>query len=203
MSIENIDFFGKQVYNIIEGSVIEMKIQKEILDKILQNWEQNLRGYSLPMWEQLPTIDLYMEQVTALISQYLGIYSEKPVTPSMINNYVKLKIITAPQKKKYSRKHIAYLIIVCTLKQTLDMATIQKLIPADLDEEQVTETYNSFARNQKKAFLYATEKVSEVSKPLIENEGDNENRLNDLIMQISASANTFKMLAEKIAKASE
>ena len=39
------------------------------------------------------------------------------ITHSMINNYVKLGIMPAPVKKKYSREHIAYLIIICCLIQ--------------------------------------------------------------------------------------
>lgn len=184
-----------------------MNIKKDNLYNALKSWELKLKDYTLPLWEQLPTIDLYMEQIVTLVGQYLGIYNEvasdKLITPSMINNYVKLKIIPAPVKKKYSRVHIAYLVLVCTLKQTLDMATIQKFMPVDLTEERVMEMYNSFVINQNKAFGYVTEKVYEVSKPIIEMEGDNQSRMNDFVMQIAASANTFKILAEKIAEIAE
>ena len=67
------------------------------------------------------------------------------------------------------------------------MATIQKFMPVDLTEERVMEMYNSFVINQNKAFGYVTEKVYEVSKPIIEMEGDNQSRMNDFVMQIAAS----------------
>lgn len=118
--------------------------------------ENNLKNHPMPAWEDFPDIELYMDQVISLITKYLEIYSrslglEKLITPSMINNYVKLKIIPPPEKKKYSRIHLAYLIIICTLKQTLDMATIQKIIPCGIDDERVKQIYSSFAENQKKS----------------------------------------------------
>ena len=180
-----------------------MQIEKEYLSSAFSELEQNLTNYSLPLWDELPDIELYMDQVISLLTKYLGIYYEtlhtdKIITPSMINNYVKLKTIPAPVKKKYSKTHLCYLLIICTLKQTLDMATIQKIIPIDSDEESVKSIFNSFVKNQKKAFSYVTENVKVVLDPILEHEGDKPERLNDILMQVSASANIFKILTEKI-----
>ena len=62
----------------------------------------------LPRWEDLPDIELYMDQVLTLISKYLSMFNEvsgaeKLITPSMINNYVKAKLVAAPINKKYPR----------------------------------------------------------------------------------------------------
>ena len=64
--------------------------------------------HKLPYWDELPEIDLYMDQVIVLMEKYLSWYigydsENKIITPSMINNYVKLGIIPAPIKKKYSK----------------------------------------------------------------------------------------------------
>ena len=108
---------------------------------------KDLNKFKMPRWEDLPPIPLYLDQVLLLSDEWFGGYmsidDKKIITKTMINNYVKLKIIPAPVKKKYSRVHIAYLVLVCTLKQTLDMATIQKFMPVDLTEERVMEMYNS------------------------------------------------------------
>ena len=182
-----------------------MYIEKEKLTEAFSELQKNLTEYSLPTWDELPDIELYMDQVIFLIGKYLEIYYEtigtdKIITSSMINNYVKLKIMPAPVKKKYTKYHLAYLIIICTLKQTLDIATIQRIIPADLSDDDIKETYNSFVRNQHKAFSYVTESVKTVADPILMYEGDNKDRINDLIMQVSASANIFKILTETIAK---
>ena len=114
-----------------------MYVEKDKLIATFNEFEETFKEYSLPKWNELPDIDLYMDQVITIISKYLGIYyetigEEKIITPSMINNYVKLGTVPAPVKKKYSKVHLAYLLILCTLKQTLDMATIQRLIPINI-----------------------------------------------------------------------
>ena len=83
------------------------------MDKIYTN---KLYSRKIPCWNELPEIDLYMDQIIALMEKYLGSNSkDKLITPSMINNYVKLGIVPPPikyqefinnyieqKKKKYS-----------------------------------------------------------------------------------------------------
>ncbi len=180
-----------------------MYIEKDKLITSFNEWEEQLTNHSLPSWDNLPDIELYMDQIISIIEKYLKIYikvtnSDKLITRSMINNYVKLEIIPSPNKKKYSRVHLAYLLIICTLKQTLNMATIQKIMPVDMSEEEVMNTYNSFVINQHKAYLYVVENTKAVSAPILSYEGENKERVNDLIMQVAASANIFKILTDKI-----
>lgn len=180
-----------------------MHIEKDKLITSFNEWEEQLTNHSLPSWDNLPDIELYMDQVISLIEKYLKIYikvtnSDKLITRSMINNYVKLEIIPSPNKKKYSKVHLAYLLILCTLKQTLNMATIQKIMPVDMTEEEVMNTYNSFVINQHKANLYVVESTKAVSAPILSYDGENNERINDLVMQVAASANIFKILTDKI-----
>ena len=67
-----------------------------------------------------------------LLNQYLTLLpeqaGEKQVTPAMINNYVKLKIIPPPVKKRYNREHLAQLVILCVLKQVLSVSAAAGLI---------------------------------------------------------------------------
>ncbi len=180
-----------------------MYIEKEKLVSAFSEIEQFLTNYSLPSWDNLPDIDLYMDQVVSVVTKYLEtpndvIKLNRPVTPSMINNYVKLGIIPPPNKKRYSKAHLAYLLIVCTLKQTLDMTTIQQIMPVDLDIESVKKTYDLFVKNQYTAFNYVFGQTRKVADPIFTLEGNNQDRINDLIMQVSVSANLFKLLIEKI-----
>lgn len=105
--------------------------------------------HKLPYWEELPEIDLYMDQVIALMEKYLYFNKTdedtKIITNSMINNYVKLGIMPAPVKKKYSREHIAYLIIICSLKQALPISDIKKLIEIRVKRTSIQETLNFFS----------------------------------------------------------
>ena len=49
------------------------------------------------------------------------------ITPSMINNYVKVGLVPAPVKKQYGREQIARLIAICIFKQVLPIAAVQAL----------------------------------------------------------------------------
>lgn len=132
----------------------------------LQSWEQDLTGYFLPTWDDLPPIDLYMDQVVALLGQYLTIASQRDtsqsppiITPSIINNYVRLKLLPPPHKKKYSRLHLAYLLMICTLKPTLSITEIQNLLPLDLSESEIQTIYSDFVITHAKTSLYFLEQV--------------------------------------------
>ena len=176
-----------------------MYIEKDKFAKVFSRMKDEASRPSLPTWNELPDLDLYMDQVISIISKYFNTHSEEKIlTPSMVNNYVKLGIIPAPIRKKYSKEHLAYLLMVCTLKQTLDMATIQKIIPVGLDSMQIEYIYNSFVKNQSKAYGYVTENVLSVAIPIFENEGENQDRLNDLLLQVASAANIFKLLTEKL-----
>lgn len=164
--------------------------------------------YKMPAWDELPHIDLYMDQVIELVNSYLDIYrhfqgDSFEITRPMINNYVKLGMMPPPIKKKYSRIHLAYILIICTLKQTLNISTIQKILPAEISEEEVIYTYNSFVLNQKKAIDYVCEQVEKTATPILKAENNNPQRTNDLILQVASSANLLKCLTEKIVDDSE
>lgn len=165
-------------------------------------WDKHLKDQSLPTWEELPDLELYMDQVLILINRYNNIFNTMgkapAVTPPMINNYVKQKTIPAPVNKKYSRLHMAYLIMVCTLKQALNIATIEKLIPFGLPEEEVRMIYNSFVKNQKKAFSYVAEQVTHVAVPILSKENIDAERVQDLVLQVAITANIFKTLSDNI-----
>lgn len=73
----------------------------------LAAWEESRRDFDLPDWESLPQLGLYMDQVILLLRQYLGPLSrgeeDKPITASIINNYVRLKVMPPPVKKSIVR----------------------------------------------------------------------------------------------------
>ena len=112
-------------------------------------FEQQRYECRLPRWDELPDIELYMDQVITLMGKYFGWLSpqnEPVLTPAMINNYVKNGIIPAPVKKKYSRTHLFRLIIICVLKRVLPINDIVTLIDALLEtrnEEEVLDIFTS------------------------------------------------------------
>lgn len=173
----------------------------------LQEWKKLLNEYEFPAWDTLPSFDLYMDQVVALMSEYLKNFSHDEnnsafqITPPMINNYVKLKAMPAPQKKKYSKIHLSYLIMICSLKQTFSIPVIQQIIPLLNDEEDVKRMYTAFGNNVKKTFNYICDIFSSVTRPVI-NEND-ENNKQDFAVQTALTANIFKIIAEDLTSSAE
>ena len=102
----------------------------------------------LPRWEELPDLELYMDQVLALTERYLG---AGQITASMVNNYVKLGVVPPPVKKRYSRAHLARLLEVCALKASLPIESIGRL-PREPEEAAF---YNRFCEAYEEAFRSA------------------------------------------------
>ena len=101
-------------------------------DAFLQSdFAMAIRGFHMPRYQELPNVELYREQVIAYLDDVLkpfeAVFDGQIITPSMINNYVKLHVIAAPRKKLYNREHVARLICVCIFKQVVPIATVQQL----------------------------------------------------------------------------
>ena len=82
--------------------------------------------------EQIPSIDLYMDQVTSLMEERLKKVKrhddDKVLTKTMINNYAKAKILPAPDKKKYSKEHMFILLFIYYYKSVLSLSDIATIL---------------------------------------------------------------------------
>ena len=126
-----------------------MAYDVKLIGAKLRRWENYLKEFRLPQWDELPDMDLYMDQVVMLLQRYLNFLPEDEhgnaaITASIINNYVRLKIMPPPVKKKYTRVHMAYLIMICSMKQSVNIPYIQKMLPLGLPEEEVRRIYEDY-----------------------------------------------------------
>ena len=137
-----------------------MQYDKDLVAHKLRRWDKFITDYHLPEWETIPDFGLYMDQVIVLLEQYLSFIpspagtKEHFVTSSTINNYVRLKIMPAPVKRKYHRVHIAYLIMILTMKQSLSISDVQKVIPPDSSEEEVRVVYENYSEKFRRLALF-------------------------------------------------
>lgn len=133
-----------------EEEGIDMPGTRDTAAQRLREWLRGLEAFDLPDWDELPQLDLYMDQVILLLKRYLAPLGrsgeEKAITASIINNYVRMKVMPPPVKKRYSRAHLAYLIIICVLKQSLSISCIQRMLPANQGEEAARALYADFVR---------------------------------------------------------
>ena len=74
---------------------------KEFMSEI----RKRLLDFHCPRWEEMPDVELYADQVVNYIERHLSALDVEGeghlLTASMINNYVKMKLIPAPVKKRY------------------------------------------------------------------------------------------------------
>ncbi|MBR4965497.1 MAG: DUF1836 domain-containing protein [Lachnospiraceae bacterium] len=108
-------------------------VLNEVIDKMRDIFE--IRA------NDIPNIELYMDQVTTFMDEKLrytvrsGESEEKILTKTMINNYAKNDLLPPPYKKKYSREHMMVLIFVYYFKSFLTINDIQTLL------QPLTDTY--------------------------------------------------------------
>lgn len=183
-----------------------MAYDKALVAGKLRRWEKYLIRFRLPVWEEIPNFGLYMEQVVDLLRGYLDymppeLKDEDVVTSSAINNYVRRGIMPGPKKKKYYRTHIAYLLMICTLKQSLNMNMIMTILPKGDDEEQVRLVYDSFSQRHALAAEYFVEQVRNAAGELLDHADSSATAVHtteELITSSAIIASFARLLAEKL-----
>ena len=177
-----------------------------LLKESTMQWEERLSTYRLPKWEEIPDFGLYMEQVIVLMKQYFDIFPEEMIeeqiiTASAINNYVRTKVMPKPEKKKYYRIHIAYIIMICTLKQSLSISLFQKLLPIGVDEETVRKMYESYSERFTYTTTYFRQQVEDITGNLMKSSEDNdiETMRNEAIVSAAIMSGLAKVFAEQLA----
>ena len=167
-----------------------MEYDKELIAHKLQRWDKFITDYHLPDWETIPDFGLYMDQVIVLLEQYLSFIpapvggKERFVTSSTINNYVRLKIMPAPEKRKYHRIHIAYLIMILT---------------ADSNETDVRAVYEDYSLKFRRVGLFFNQQVQSGSEGIRSaNEQNGNNAVELLVIESALIAGFSKILAEKL-----
>ena len=92
-----------------------------------------LGGFRVTYPEEIPKIDLYMDQVLTFMTERLKRTARKSdadklLTKTMINNYVKNKVMIPHVKKKYGRDHILLLMVIYYMKSFLSIDDIRKIV---------------------------------------------------------------------------
>lgn len=177
-----------------------MAYDRDLFVGKLARWQDYMEHYRLPAWDELPDMDLYMDQVVALVGRYLDLipHDEKNpvVTPSIINNYVRLKVMPAPQRKRYSRRHLAYALMICSMKVSLTLTEIQKILPPDLEDEQISQLYNDFVLKMTETARVFIAQVNAVAEQALV--PGNENGCASLVLHSVVSSVLYKLLTVKL-----
>lgn len=164
--------------------------------------------------EDIPNIDLYMDQVTTFMDSHLASSKRRPedkiLTKTMINNYAKNNLLPPPKKKKYSKEHLLMMIFIYYFKGILSITDIQALLePLTEKYFQNDETLNIeaiysevFSLEQSQVDKLAkdiTDKFN-ISRRTFENAEENQKflQLFSFICQLSFDVYVKKQLIEKL-----
>ncbi|MFA9423148.1 MAG: DUF1836 domain-containing protein [Sedimentibacter sp.] len=159
---------------------------------------------------KIPNINLYMDQALTFMNENLEHYkrnqSDKLITKSMINNYVKSGLIPKPENKKYFPQHMVALIYTFYLKQILPLDDAEIILHQYLDNhfnfEDINELYNEFLTQEKNEEIKLEEYLKTLASNIYDDSLSNtydEDELTFLyIMLLSSKANTYKLVIEKL-----
>ena len=80
----------------------------------------------------LPSLNLYMDQVTGFMEEHLASMKRHPedkaLTKTMINNYAKNKILPPPVGKRYNKNHMLILLLIYYYKSMLSLSDIRTVV---------------------------------------------------------------------------
>jgi hypothetical protein len=135
------------------GSVDEQEKQTELHRRLTQE-----RPVS---WDNLPDINLYMDQVISYLPRQLIRFGEgEQLTSAMVNNYSKEGLLPRAEGKKYGRTHLAYLTAICALKQVLSVREIRTLLSVSGGGRDGEEFYARFCAVLDSAFTGTADKLA-------------------------------------------
>lgn len=137
---------------------------RSILDK--------LKGIDYIKPEDIPNIELYMDQVTTFMDEHLQSTkrypSDKILTKTMINNYAKNDLLPPPVKKKYSKEHMLLLIFIYYFKNILSITDIQRLLTPLTEKYFHSEKDMNLQDIYEEVFSFEREQADRLAKDILE-----------------------------------
>jgi hypothetical protein len=128
------------------------------LEKLSKLKEELLNERPVP-WDNLPDIDLYMDQLISYMPRQQLISSrENKITSAMVNNYIKANLLERANGKKYSRNHLAELSIISFLKQIVSVKDAA-LVFNELSKDDIRKNYEKYLVDLDQALVSVSEQL--------------------------------------------
>ncbi len=141
-------------------------------------------------WEDIPDIDLYMDQVLNYMTrQHIGLESGETLTSAMVNNYIKKELLPRAKGKRYERKHIAYLTAICLFKQILSVDSTKELVNNQLLDSDIKSFYEKYCTKLDTAYDAVGEKIQE---------NMTEKDISELVLELAISSYAQKIACERL-----
>lgn len=148
--------------------------------------------------DDIPNIDLYMDQVTTYLNGKFNTSKrhddDKLLTKTMINNYAKSHLLPPPEKKKYSKDHMIILILIFFFKNVISINDIQTIVTPLLKDYYNNDDIPNSLEDVTNAFLNHVQK-SDLIEPLIKEFKNSQNIFGDLESSDRESIETIGLIA--------
>jgi len=139
-------------------------------------------------WEDLPDIELYMDQLlTYMQRQQVISRPEDALTSSMVNNYIKDGLIDKPRSKRYSRDHLANLTAICILKQVLSVKDVSFLLNQETRDREISLFYKKYNEILDESMNRISEDLTDISDA---------KALSDTALRLAVHSYTAKLTCE-------
>lgn len=171
---------------------------KQLINKTLHSLDLNA--------DDIPELDLYMDQIINLFDTKLSANKrtsdDKLLTKTMINNYSKEGLMMPAKGKKYTKEHILQILIILSMKNTLSLNDIHRVMQSVISHESyqsetLNECYDKFLvlKNHARG---SVEQVIDSVIDIHDLDSDNKEDLLLLLLCFTAMADEMKRLAEKM-----
>ncbi|MFV0518214.1 MAG: DUF1836 domain-containing protein [Aminipila sp.] len=141
-------------------------------------------------WEDIPDIDLYMDQVLSYMKrQHIGLESGESLTSAMVNNYIKKEVLPRAKGKRYERTHIAYLTAICLFKQVLSVDAAKDLLDNQLKVADIKTFYEKYCT--KLDGIY-TEVANKIQEDMTKED------ISEIVLELAISSYAQKIACEKL-----
>jgi len=146
-------------------------------------------------WENIPDIELYMDQVINYMKrQHIGMRAGEGLTSAMVNNYIKKDLLPRARKKRYERRHIAYLTLIGLMKQVLPVAETGALLKKYAEKRDIEKIYGKYRDMLDDSLLAASLEISDDMS---------EDEVLDLILKFAVSSYTDKLVCDSLLRCLE
>ena len=168
-------------------------MDEEKMEKLVEDIEH----FHMPRYEELPRIQLYLEQVidevVYILKPIFGDNRDSWMTRTMVANYVKQGIVPRPNGKKYGREHIAYLVYIAIVKKVLAMEEIHHVVEIQRGVYPIEKAYDYLCTEFENALRSVFRRES-VCPPTYKTEDIEANVFRSTVISVSYAIYARKML---------
>lgn len=165
----------------------------------LLQYSKTMSEVKLIRWNDLPRFPIYADQLLQIVKDelsFIQVGDENLITKSMVNNYVKWKMMPKPVKKKYEKLHIVSVIVITILKQVLPITKIKDGIKLQIALQGNEGAYDSFCQALEESMRLTFLPILKGQNPYVLE--DREIEYENLAISSITLALSNKLLTEKI-----